>query len=312
MILYIFYFKDSVIRLYMPFPHGPDKAIYVFGHPIESIISQINRFETCATNPAKLHNDQSFPQFKTIANLCQYAAQHNDFDPFGIAKQFFNFLYAPSLPYPILFVRSDALTQSTQEVADFIGVKEQVNWVAKKRQSSIELLPDGERTCLENLYAPLAAFMNTMPPLLLKPAAKNIDINCGYDDAKYISLKINSVEQAETENSLIVSLTLHNRSHKSLSTVANAIDVIHISYHWLNAQSAVFVIYDGERHAIVPSVYAGYSYTYRVKIQIPSELAVAAAAQYILRVTLVQEQVGWFDEAEPPVFDDVLIEIVGK
>lgn len=302
--------RESTAHFYTPLPYGPDKAIYLFGSPIESIISQINRFEKCATNPAKLHNNQAFPAFKSLTELCEYAEQHHDFDPFGIAKQFFNFLYSPPVAYPILFVRHDMLEESIHEVAGFVGLNEDVQWIRKKRQSSIESLPTDILNCLEKLYAPLTAFMNTMPPLFLKSAHEggNNEV-CGYDDAGDIALKILSIQNMAGEQALMVQLILHNRSSKTLSTCQDDLNGVYISYHWLNADTKQFCVYNGERHSIIPSISAGYSYSYFLKINIPPELS---SDLYILRMTLVQEKVGWFDNAEQPVFDDVLVEILGK
>jgi len=79
---------------------------------------------------------------------------------------------------------------------------------------------------------------------------------------------------------------------------------VHISYHWLDPGTSVTVIPDGTRSAIKPPLGPGTRASFRVKVNSPSK-----PGSYILRVSLVQEFIRWFDEPPTSVMTDVAIRI---
>ena len=79
---------------------------------------------------------------------------------------------------------------------------------------------------------------------------------------------------------------------------------LHISYHWLNERAQSPVVFDGERTGIAPPLEPGEKREVAMKVKAPD-----LPGHYILRITLVQESVRWFDELVPPVKCDVPISV---
>ncbi len=77
---------------------------------------------------------------------------------------------------------------------------------------------------------------------------------------------------------------------------------VNISYHWIDKTTGLVSIFDGERTKIAPSLAANEKREFPVLVKAPS-----IAGRYILRVTIVQEAVAWFDEEESQAFSDIEI-----
>ncbi len=87
-------------------------------------------------------------------------------------------------------------------------------------------------------------------------------------------------------------IEIANKSRAVLST--SQPNPVHISYHWLDADSRETLVFDGERSAIIPPLMPGARRRFRAPVKAPQQ-----AGKCILRLTLVQESVRWFDA--PPV-----------
>jgi hypothetical protein len=69
---------------------------------------------------------------------------------------------------------------------------------------------------------------------------------------------------------------------------------IHLSYHWFDADGNV-TIFEGLRTQLAPPLDPGSSGVYELKVAPPP-----APGEYLLRITLVQESVRWFNEVPSP------------
>ncbi len=76
---------------------------------------------------------------------------------------------------------------------------------------------------------------------------------------------------------------------------------VHLAYHWLRADGEYF-IFDGERTRIIPDARSGASDIYEMTVTAP-----AVPGKYVLRITLVQEWIGWFDQPPHRVYRDLPI-----
>lgn len=63
-----------------------------------------------------------------------------------------------------------------------------------------------------------------------------------------------------------------------------------LSYHWVRADGS-YAVYDGERTSLVPELPAGAERVYDLSV-----IAPPSPGEHTLQVTLVQEQVAWFDD----------------
>lgn len=103
--------------------------------------------------------------------------------------------------------------------------------------------------------------------------------------------------QVDAAGNFGLRVTITNQSGCGLST-RNA-NPVNISYHWIDASNGTIAVFDGERTAISPGLPAGEKREFRATV-----LAPGRAGRYVLRVTMVQEGVAWFDDAESAVFAD--------
>ena len=68
---------------------------------------------------------------------------------------------------------------------------------------------------------------------------------------------------------------------------------VHITHHWLDAQTGAVVLFDGERTRILPSLPAASARDFRAAVKTPPKSGI-----FRLQVRLVQEQIRWFEECE--------------
>jgi radical SAM protein with 4Fe4S-binding SPASM domain len=76
-----------------------------------------------------------------------------------------------------------------------------------------------------------------------------------------------------------------------------------ISYHWLQPDGYV-VVHDGIRTAIKPLLAPGHRRPFSVRIVAPDQ-----PGSYVLRITLVQEGMQWFDQPEIGLYHDCLVTV---
>jgi hypothetical protein len=84
------------------------------------------------------------------------------------------------------------------------------------------------------------------------------------------------------------SLTVVNRAKRVLSSLGAY--PVHLSYHWL-AESGEMLVTEGIRSELYPPLPPGASFPYLLNVQAPDK-----AGHYMLRLTLVQENVAWLDQ----------------
>ena len=90
---------------------------------------------------------------------------------------------------------------------------------------------------------------------------------------------------------LSLPVTLTNRSGYELRSLPP--NPVHLCYHWLDPINQKAIVFEGERTRLYPALPGYGSEKYGVSIQAPWQ-----RGEYLLRITLVQEGVRWFDS--PP------------
>ncbi len=119
-------------------------------------------------------------------------------------------------------------------------------------------------------------------------------------DRKKIKLTVTSRPGTIRPGSqFFVAVELRNRTDVYLQSVEPY--PVHLSYHWFSANGQ-YVVFDGERTRLVPDARPDSSVVYQLKVAGPD-----APGMYVLRVTLVQESIGWFDLAPDGVFCEIKI-----
>jgi hypothetical protein len=79
---------------------------------------------------------------------------------------------------------------------------------------------------------------------------------------------------------------------------------VNTSYHWLDDQTGDVTLFDGVRTEIFPPLPSGKSHHYRLLVRAPP-----TPGSYRLRLTLVQETIGWFDAGTSPCFIELPIRV---
>ncbi len=74
---------------------------------------------------------------------------------------------------------------------------------------------------------------------------------------------------------------------------------VNVCYHWIDSTTAEAIVFDGIRTRVEPALMPGEILRLKVKVIAPE-----LSARFILRVTLVQEGVAWFDQPQTAVFSD--------
>ena len=116
-------------------------------------------------------------------------------------------------------------------------------------------------------------------------------------ELKEIELRVSSSPAAmQTGSRNAVSVELRNGGNTDLKS-ANPYPV-HLSYHWLGTDGK-YVVFEGQRTRLAPDAARGSFGYYEMSVIAPD-----TPGTYLLRVTLVQERIRWFDQAPNSVYDD--------
>jgi hypothetical protein len=79
---------------------------------------------------------------------------------------------------------------------------------------------------------------------------------------------------------------------------------VHMSYHWIRDDGQI-VVFEGVRTRLLPHLEPRSSRSFAATVVSP-----ALPGRYVLRLTLVQEMVQWFDAPSIAVMADSFIEVI--
>lgn len=99
-----------------------------------------------------------------------------------------------------------------------------------------------------------------------------------------------------------MSVTVKNGSRWTLSS--RTPNPIHLSYHWIRASDGQVIVFDGARTQLPRSLAAGDEESLTLNVS-----TTESPGDYILRVTLVQEGIGWFDDDGRGAFADAQVTV---
>ncbi|KAM3103177.1 methyltransferase domain-containing protein [Phormidesmis sp. 146-12] len=127
-----------------------------------------------------------------------------------------------------------------------------------------------------------------------------------------IKLKARQVPTELTTNrKFSISVELTNSSDFVLNSYSP--NPVHLSYHWMNEQATQRIVYGGERTKLLPpltqasgilSFNRQVATTYQMQLQAPTQ-----SGRYVLRLTLVQEAIRWFDDPPTYLAEDFIVTI---
>lgn len=121
---------------------------------------------------------------------------------------------------------------------------------------------------------------------------------------------INYPSEVAVSSEFNIQLKITNNTNTLLNSYGNK--PMHISYHWLDSKANNYLVFEGERTKIFPPLEGKEDLldniatrNYRARV-----MALPKPGNYILRVTLVQEAVRWFEQSPTNLREDILITIV--
>lgn len=110
------------------------------------------------------------------------------------------------------------------------------------------------------------------------------------------------IVSAEPKDCFDVQLYIHNHSEFTLSSSGS--NPVNIAYHWIEARTGKSVVFDGDRTRFEPPLAPGEIQRRLARVSRPP-----CSGNFILRFSLVQEHVFWFDQVFAPHASDINIEI---
>jgi hypothetical protein len=90
------------------------------------------------------------------------------------------------------------------------------------------------------------------------------------------------------------------------STEARRSYPVHLTYHWLDANLRTPVVFEGNRSRLFPDVAPGTTLNTSMIVRAP-----AREGSFLLQVTLVQENVRWFEDECPEIVQEAGIHVKG-
>jgi hypothetical protein len=144
---------------------------------------------------------------------------------------------------------------------------------------------------------------------LPKPRTLNIDKEvCSMDklkpaDAAKLSLTVTGVPEAlRTSEMFWLDAEVTNATSKLVCACPPF--PVRLSYHWLHKRTGQMAIFDGNRSGLFPGLPANASMKYPMSILVPKE-----PGQYILQITMVQENVRWFESIRPEILQEFVVSV---
>lgn len=164
--------------------------------------------------------------------------------------------------------------------------------VSRYRQLRPEL-PLAEFYLYEELAPPSAPVTNAK---FCEPRPPRFTMErLGFDECKFVRLQATDLPRyVQTAQAFWPAVTIGNDGDVELSSAAPF--PVHLSYHWRDQSTRRVVEFDGYRTQLHPPVGCGEAQTVRVFVRAPS-----IPGEYSLELTVVQEAVRWFEDANPHI-----------
>jgi hypothetical protein len=173
-------------------------------------------------------------------------------------------------------------------------------WVLCQKPTSVRtrglIVPPGWPDCeeAESLREGLIRHPETISSPPLSPAALT-----------QVRLKIRDPHALATARNhrFYLNVDVANRSNVMLASAPP--NPVFLSYHWMNERALKTIIRDGLRSGIYPPLEPGARRSIKADILAPPE-----PGRYVLRLTLVQEDIRWFDTKPTNIRQDLPVDVV--
>jgi hypothetical protein len=121
-----------------------------------------------------------------------------------------------------------------------------------------------------------------------------------------VSLEVRSVPEAVRVSELFwVDVAVTNGTSETLHS-RPPIMPVHLSYHWLDQETRDVRVWDGYRSGLYPDAPANSTTPCTIMVVAPDE-----PGRYLLQISVVQEDVCWFDQIRPDILREFSILVEG-
>ena len=121
-----------------------------------------------------------------------------------------------------------------------------------------------------------------------------------------LSIKLESVVQEVTISEMFwLDVEITNATDEPLYSCPPF--PVHLAYHWIQKITHLMVVFDGERSGFFPCAPANSTTYWKMVVIAPSE-----PGDYVLQVSIVQDGVRWFDDANPDILRELVISVTAN
>lgn len=122
------------------------------------------------------------------------------------------------------------------------------------------------------------------------------------EQIKEVSLEVKSVPEAVGVSELFwVDVEITNAGAAILHS-RPPLWPVHLSYHWLDKDARVMCVWDGYRSGLYPDAPANTTALCTMLIIAPDQ-----PGEYLLQISMVQEEVGWFEQVRPGILQEFAV-----
>jgi hypothetical protein len=192
-----------------------------------------------------------------------------------------------------------------------LTVNHHVLWLSSRavREEKVrryEELRPGAASAHYYLYEDHAPREAKLPePVELDPSREILPmVKLSPEQMEKVSLEVNDVPEVVGVSELFwVDVEVTNASAEALHSRPPFLPV-HLSYHWLDKETRRMCVWDGYRSGLYPDAPANTTTLCPMMIVAPDE-----PGEYLLQISLVQEDVSWFDQFRPEALQEFSISV---
>lgn len=120
-----------------------------------------------------------------------------------------------------------------------------------------------------------------------------------------VSLEVKSVPGAVAVSELFwVDVAVTNATSETLHS-RPPFWPVHLSYHWLDKATRHMCVWDGYRNGFYPDAPANATTLCTMMVVAPDQ-----PGQYLLQISIVQEEVCWFDQVRPGILQEFAVSVI--
>lgn len=125
------------------------------------------------------------------------------------------------------------------------------------------------------------------------------------DEIASVSLTVSNVPSVvRTSELILLDANVQNKSSRDLCSFPP--NPVHVAYHWLHSATRDIALFEGQRTALLPCAPRHGDVSVAMSVFAPPE-----PGDYVLQITIVQEQVAWFEQIQQKIMHAYEVRVIG-